>query len=311
MEKKNARAVGDPAQHIIQHLSKATSSGHRPDDVFMHWLELVEACLDALPAHARAVIATGHMADDTPATAALFATLRERYPNPHHWDSFAKAMAVLIESADRADPQDVLGEIYMQFGSPNTWAGQFFTPMSVAKMMALMTLDETEKEIHARIKAALHDSPIAQAAVLLGPVIEDPTEAQAWFLQRVLMPLLPHIEPITVSDPCCGSGVMFLAAASCVPEWMTAYGLLRFDGIDIDAGCVRMARLNLKLYGLHGQVVRGNALTMQFAPLPSATHPATAEPTEAETSPPARARARQHPRPRHSAPVPETQTKLF
>ncbi len=48
------------------------------------------------------------------------------------------------------------------------------------------------------------------------------------------------------------SGVMFLAAASCIPKWATSLGLVRFHGADIDAGCVRLCRTNCLLYGLNG-----------------------------------------------------------
>lgn len=36
---------------------------------------------------------------------------------------------------------------------------------------------------------------------------------------------MSHYEPVRVSDPCCGSGVMLLAQASPCPPWAVKYGV--------------------------------------------------------------------------------------
>ena len=62
--------------------------------------------------------------------------------------------------------------------------------------------------------------------------------------------------PIEIYDPCCGSGVMLLAAASCCPRWAIECGKVKFYGNDIDENCVKMARANMMLYGLNGYGIR-------------------------------------------------------
>jgi type I restriction-modification system DNA methylase subunit len=56
--------------------------------------------------------------------------------------------------------------------------------------------------------------------------------------------------PMTICDPCCGSGIMLLAAASVLPRDFIDEGRVVFYGIDIDPVCVKMAQLNASLYGL-------------------------------------------------------------
>ncbi len=56
--------------------------------------------------------------------------------------------------------------------------------------------------------------------------------------------------PMTICDPCCGSGVMLLAAASVLPRGFIDESRVAFYGMDIDLTCVKMARLNMGLYGL-------------------------------------------------------------
>ena len=71
---------------------------------------------------------------------------------------------------------------------------------------------------------------------------------------------MPDIEPITICDPACGSGIMLLAAAGQFPPWAFHYGLVRLYGQDIDFTCVQMCRINLRLYGLGAMLVVGDAL---------------------------------------------------
>lgn len=251
-------AASHHANAIIKTLDKITAAGSRPQQVFDDWLELVEACQDAIPGHFRAAV-EGKPYEDTPETQKLFERLRARYPRKY-FDHFAQANAQLIDAASTGY-MDIVGNIYMWWGSPSKGAGQFFTPWQVAYMMAQMTTNAGE--VNGRLKAAIEKSPLAQAVLLAGIVIDDPAIAEAYFLARVVPAALEHYEPVKFDEPCCGSGVMMLAYAASVPWWQTQLGLIQMYGQDIDMTCVRMARINSMLYGLNGRYAPWIVATME------------------------------------------------
>ena len=58
---------------------------------------------------------------------------------------FAELMAELIKELEK-NPRDVLGELYMTLELGDKWKGQFFTPDSIAELMAEMTFDDSVKD---------------------------------------------------------------------------------------------------------------------------------------------------------------------
>jgi type I restriction-modification system DNA methylase subunit len=196
---------------IITHLTECMTSHTRSSEVFDDWVNIVIACLEALPRHLQNGFINGVPAEDTEEVKALWSRLNTKY-TPDQMGSFSRAFAELLNSSE--EWADTIGDVYQEFGHPMTHGGQYFTPWSVAKAMAEMTLMDIETTL--KTKA----------------------------------------EPVTICDPCCGSGVMLLAAASCCPSWAIQCGRVQFYGQDIDNNCVKMARINMMLYGLNGYGVR-------------------------------------------------------
>ena len=240
---------------IVKALDAITSIGVRQDQVFDDWLEVVEATLDMLPVHARSIAQFGRPAEDSPAAAEVWTRLNRRYKShPWIWEKFSEAYGHLVNACRYPDYKDLLGQIYMAWGWPSKGAGQFFTPWDVAVMMARFTSDGGQA-VHERLKAAITESPLAQAALVAGCAL-DGQEALDWYLTRVVPACIEHYDPLRVSNPCVGSGVMLLAHASTYPRWMVELGLVQYYGQDIDPVCVRMARINAMLYGLNGYAIR-------------------------------------------------------
>jgi len=75
---------------------------------------------------------------------------------------------------------------------------------------------------------------------------------------RILEFCAKSFKRVEVCDPACGSGNMFLGVAAALPQWMNDYNLVEYHGTDIDGLCVKMAKLNLMLYGLNGYSLRLN-----------------------------------------------------
>jgi hypothetical protein len=283
------------AAEIVKHLARVTAvAGYGAAVVFDDWTRIVEASLEALPNHLKAVARTGRWAEDTPETAEVFAQVRARYregarPSAHRrvWENFSQAFALLLESAGPglwgyADfdvgymGPDVIGQVYMDFANYDPrWSAQYWTPWNVALLGARLLVPEGARDVHNRLKEALiHPDNHLGAAVLLASLAipeDDPDLHREWFLNRAIPAALPFYTRIAFCEPAIGSGVMMLAAACCYPEWAVLRALVTFSGQDVDPTCVRMAHINEMLYGLNGYALKlaegvGEALEAQSSP---------------------------------------------
>ncbi len=69
---------------------------------------------------------------------------------------------------------------------------------------------------------------------------------------------------IKVSDPCCGSGVMTIAMFEEIKKrGLNPQKVMWFQGVDIDITCVRMAYIQASILGIPGEVIHGNALSLE------------------------------------------------
>ncbi len=275
MAKKSKRLVSndDFTTKIIKALAQVQRySGRRAAEIFGDWLSLVDATLDALPDQVRHLGQTGEPAPDSPETTDLFRRIRSRYAQTGRgggdvhrkiWtEGFGQAFAILLESSagglhDRVGAMgpDVLGNVYMSWaGNDPSWRGQYFTPYNVAYLLASMSVPDGGREVHDRVKAALlhPDNIWGQAVLLTSMLTPDGESARDYYLTTVLPAAMPWYETIMFNDPAIGSGTLMLAAAAQYPDWANYWGLIEYTGQDLDQDCVRMARINAKLYGLNG-----------------------------------------------------------
>ena len=188
-------------------------------------------------------------------------------------------LQMAVRQADGYGYNDWLGDIYMSTVVSNAkqkWNGTFFTPFHLCVMMAQMTIDDAEAECNERVTHAMQRAGLPMATY-------DSPEAA---LRTNYDTLAPHLQPITVCEPACGSGAMVIAFASVAPRWAIELGLYRFTCIDIDPVCADMCMIQCWLYGLHAEVYCADALTMPMVdrlPEPHRSHALRAEVVRAET----------------------------
>jgi hypothetical protein len=257
---------------IIKALEPLTY-GRSASQVFDDWLVVTEASLVMLPHHARSVAAGQGMAEDPEPVQQLWARLRQVYDKAG-WERLQQAFAHLLNSTGGArlgmHYQDVVGEVFMDFGQPSDWSGQYFTPYSVAQMMVRMTMnpEAVEQVVQERLRHAILAAPDGEVLLMAWMLArargDGGIAALSLFAEQIYPRVHGVFQPYTIADPCCGSGVMLVAAMSMLPAWLTAFGLVEFHATDIDARCVRMTHVNLMLHGAASFVVcHQDTLTLQ------------------------------------------------
>lgn len=141
--------------------------------------------------------------------------------------AFAMLGAQILKAANGDIPfADWAGEIYMDSGTSNGKAGQFFTPYSVSRCMAQINFPK--EEVLAKLEG---DS------------------------DRV----------ITIYEPTCGAGGLIVASIDALHTAGVNYSWNAFvDCGDIDPRCVHMTYTTLSLLGVPAVVRLGDALTMEY-----------------------------------------------
>lgn len=159
-----------------------------------------------------------------------YKAIAEKY-RKEYLDIFASAFAMLgaqiLKAANGDIPfADWAGEIYMDSGTSNGRAGQFFTPYHVSHLMAECSLERDE---------------------VLGRIGKDPDDV------------------ITIYEPTCGAGGLIVASIDVLKGYGVNYAWNVFvDCGDIDSRCVHMTYVTLSLLGVPAVVRLGDALMMKY-----------------------------------------------
>ena len=175
-------------------------------DLYRNWLEGVWAFLEAWR------------------DPAGFRTCLDRYTR-EQGEEFGRLLVMYVKTVEEHPFRDILGELFMRLDVNSARAGQFFSPFSIAEMMAKMDFDP---EAFKRLVEEKGEVTVCDPAVGSG----------------VLLLAFAKIVNDTFG------------------RWGTDQ--IRLYGQDIDPRCVNMCRIQLRMNGLDG-VGRLTALTAACA----------------------------------------------
>ena len=231
----------------------------QPLHVFDCWLEAVEITLRMVPQHRAFRRDYGRLMvlhEEPSDVQAVWGRLAQQFPDwPMVHSVFTQAFALLVDAAAH-EWYDWLGTLYMRWELASRRSGQFFTPWSIALLMAELQADPVYAMIETRLAAALSHEGNTHGHPYVAELAHHMGQETSLFFAQILPAAMPYIDPVMVADCACGSGVLLLALASQVPLWANVTGVICYCGQDIDARCVRMARIQAMLYGLQGAPIR-------------------------------------------------------
>lgn len=142
---------------------------------------------------------------------------------PDELQAFPRMLGHLTEAL-HVQPGDVLGEVFMELDLGSKWHGQFFTPYEVCRVMAAVTMGDTDK-LRAQV------------------------EAHGF---------------VTVSEPACGGGAMLIAMAEEMRTAGINYQQHMHATVqDLDLKAVHMAYIQLSLLYVPAYVIHGNTLMLE------------------------------------------------
>lgn len=199
--------------HVKQLAKLIQGNGYRhgAHDVFRDFVELA-AC------------AVANTVDITQAAAreARYLQVIGRYDKDDQ-QRFPQMFATLVQAMEEG-PADVLGEVFGLLELGNAAAGQFFTPYSLCRVMAQMTVGDGES-----MRAEIQRKGF-----------------------------------ITVAEPAVGAGAQVIALAESMRQaGLEPQHHLHVTATDVDPRAVHMAYLQLALLHVPAIVIRGNTLTLE------------------------------------------------
>jgi hypothetical protein len=281
-ETASLQVVQSSTSQIGKRLAKQQSAGRRQDEIFRDWIQLLGTVIRTMTS---AQIKRLRGGDKTERGRFIDNFLRgetvsggaqaELFYRDRHWEWFTEATELLLRAVGQGYA-DFLAPLYSEYGFPNFGVGQFFTPWSVASLLAQSTLYDVTQKIEAHLTEAyrqFYDDPKRPPHQLIidstGSHEDDDDQPQTgspWnpTLVRMILPVLqPYYIPFRILDPAVGSGTLLLAAASFIPYWMIELGLVEFYAVEIDPFVATMATVNCGLYGIPLKLHVGDFLTLQ------------------------------------------------
>jgi len=152
---------------------------------------------------------------------AEFMSIMKRYDEAER-RVFSELLQIMLQALEDEPEQDFLGEMFMMLELSNHWKGQFFTPYSVCRMMAEITMQDVAAHIERKGWVGICDPACGAGALLVA--------ARNYMQANPCGHLLGHQQTLFVAQ-------------------------------DVDRVAALMCYLQLSLLGCAGYVVVGNSIT--------------------------------------------------
>lgn len=82
-------------------------------------------------------------------------------------NKFCELLGLFINMADLLEPQDLLGNIFMELELGDSWKGQFFTPSSVSNLMAKINFPNLKADLGVKDFLTISDPACGAGSTLL------------------------------------------------------------------------------------------------------------------------------------------------
>lgn len=152
-----------------------------------------------------------------------YMSIVKRY-SPAEIQVFPRLFAMMVEALEDEPEQDFLGEMFMLLDLGNHWKGQFFTPYTICRLMAEISLQDARERIDAKGWVGICDCCCGAGALLIA------ARNYMHFANPPIGHLPGHQQTLFVCQ-------------------------------DVDRTAALMCYIQLSLLGCAGYVVIGNALT--------------------------------------------------
>lgn len=106
-------------------------------------------------------------------------------------NKFAEMLAILIDGLDK-DMTDLLGETYMELEISNKHQGQFFTPKSVANLMAMLSIQDYEAVIDKQGHVTLNEPAVGGGVTIIA--LASALQSKGYNYQKVLKAVCQDID---------------------------------------------------------------------------------------------------------------------
>ena len=82
-------------------------------------------------------------------------------------DKPAQLFAILVDALEMNTDQDFLGSLYMELELGNHWKGQFFTPYTISRLMAEITMGDCQEQVEKQGWISVCDPCVGGGAMLI------------------------------------------------------------------------------------------------------------------------------------------------